>query len=133
MAEDLVGTPGKALLEVRLPSGRRITLRGTDVRAAGDDEDMGQVEDVMAGPDFRLVTSTLQEVGTLLKEGLIPLRPTEAEVEIGVGLSAKTGRVLVLFGEAAAEASVKVTLKWTFDDEDRAIGSQGDGNRGTEA
>jgi ornithine--oxo-acid transaminase len=36
--------------------------------------------------------------------------------KLGVSVNAKTGRLLVVFGEAAAKASVKVTLRWRFDD-----------------
>jgi hypothetical protein len=95
-----------------------VMLRGlNEAQAAPPDEDSaGEVEDVRFRTlDFRALTATLHEVGGLVKNALQTLTPAEAEVELGLGFSAKTGQLLVLFGEAATQASLKVTLKWRFD------------------
>ncbi len=102
-------------MEARLPSGRNVLVRGVDGGNAHDD-DAGQLRDVrFRGVDFEALTATLHEVGALVKGTLQALTPTEAVVEIGLGISAKTGQLLVLFGEAAADASMKIVLTWRFD------------------
>lgn len=101
--------------EARLPSGRTVLVRTTDNVLHQPDEDVGVVRDVgFRSIDFRIITSTLQEVGHLISHAIRPLAPREAEVELGLGLNATTGQLLVLFGAAAAEASVKVNLRWQF-------------------
>ena len=114
----LHSTPSGEGLDVTLPSGRLITLRGMgDGVNAVVDDDRGEVEDVkFRVPDFTRLVSTLQEVCELLKATVRPLAPEEVVLEIGVGLNAKTGKVFVLFGEASSEASLKVTIKWSFND-----------------
>ncbi len=103
-------------LEVHLPSGRTVLMHGVDGAAPANDDDAETVQDVrFRGFDFSTLTATLHEVSTLVKEAVRKAAPAEAEVELGLGLSAKTGQVLVLFGETAANASMKVTLKWRFD------------------
>ena len=66
--------------------------------------------------DARLtsITDVLREVGTVIKSAIEPLSPDTATLEMGLGVSGKTGQILALFGEAASEASVKVTLTWSF-------------------
>ncbi|MCO1594233.1 hypothetical protein M8C17_03565 [Micromonospora sp. RHAY321] len=106
----------KSWVEVRLPSGRTVMLRSLDEAPAAVGEDTGTVQDVrFRAFDFRRLTATLQEVGDLVKGAIETLTPTEAEVELGLGFSAKSGQILVLFGDAAVDASMKVTLKWSFD------------------
>jgi hypothetical protein len=101
-------------IEVRLPSGRNVLLRA--VNDGGGDDDVGQVQDVrFSGLNFEALTATLHEVGTLINGALQTLTPAEAEVELGLGINARTGQLLVLFGKAAADASMKVTLRWHFD------------------
>ena len=102
-------------IEARLPSGRTIVLRGVDHMKSPADEDEGTVQDVrFRGFEFSTLTATLREIGDLVRNAVLPLAPDEAEVELGLGLSASTGHLLVLFGEAAAEASMKVNLRWHF-------------------
>ena len=119
MAAELAGVISGALLEAQLPSKRWVVLQGFDLdETVPGDPDRGTIEDVGARVvDFAAVAGILQEVGQLLKDVLRPLRPSEVAVDIGLSVSVKTGRVLVLFGEAAAEATVKVTLKWDLANE----------------
>ena len=103
--------------QVRLPSGRLILLRSIDDAEPSGvvDEDEGVVEDVRFRTfEFRGIAATLQEVGDLIGTAIRPLAPHEATVELGLGLSAKTGQLIALFGEAAANASITVTLHWLF-------------------
>jgi hypothetical protein len=99
---------------VRLPSGRTILLRSLE-DVADDDDMAGRVLDV-GFRDLRLasITDTLREVGTVIKSAIEPLLPDSATVEIGLGVSGKTGQIVALFGEAAAEASIQITLNWSF-------------------
>lgn len=102
-------------VESRLPSGRTVMLRTVDRVTPPADEDEGVVQDVrFRSIDFKALTATLQEIGDLISSAVRPLAPREAEVELGLGLSASTGQLLVFFGEAAAEASIKVNLRWQF-------------------
>lgn len=41
------------------------------------------------------------------------VRPSEAKIEFGLNLTAKTGKLAGLLVEGGAEASLKVTVSWT--------------------
>ena len=107
--------------QVRLPSGRQILLRSIDTnrQAPALDSDEGTVEDVrFRSFDFVAITTILLEVGDIVRSAVRPLAPYHASVELGLGLSARTGEVVALFGTAAADASLKVTLDWKFGEKD---------------
>jgi hypothetical protein len=102
-------------IEARLPSGRTILLRGIGQATEPNDEDAGVVQDVrFRSVDFKALTATLHEIGDLISNAVRPLAPKDAEVEIGLGLSASTGQLLLLFGDASADASINVKLHWEF-------------------
>jgi hypothetical protein len=107
--------PEGSWVEARLPSGRSVMLRSIDEVDAPGNEDEGAIQDVrFRSVDFKVLTSTLHEIGDLIKSAVRPLAPREAEVELALGLSASTGQLLLLFGDASAEASIKVNLRWEF-------------------
>lgn len=100
-------------VETRLPSGRTVLIRGFGPSSWSDDA--GEVTDVkFRTVDFKALTSTLHELGDLISNAVRPLAPREVEVELGLGVNASTGQVLLVFGEASAEASIKVNLRWEF-------------------
>jgi hypothetical protein len=102
-------------IEARLPSGRTVLLRGIGQGTGPGDEDAGVVQDVrFRSVDFKALTATLHEIGELISNAVRPLAPKDAEVEIGLGLSVSTGQLLLLFGDASADASINVKLHWEF-------------------
>ena len=107
--------PDGSWVESRLPSGRTVMLRTVDELTTSIDEDAETVQDVrFRSIDFKALTGTLHEIGDLISSAVRPLTPREAEVEFGLGFSASTGQVLLIFGEAAAQASIKIKLRWDF-------------------
>lgn len=115
MPTDGAAEPEDSWIEARLPSGRIVLLRGIGQTAEVKDEDVGVVQDVrFRSIDFKALTATLYEIGELVSNAVRPLAPKDAEVEIGLGLSASTGQLLLLFGDASADASINVKLHWEF-------------------
>ena len=107
--------PEDSWIEARLPSGRTVLLRGIGEANEPKDEDTGVVKDVrFRSIEFKALTATLHEIGELISNAVRPLTPKDVEVEIGLGLSASTGQLLLLFGDASADASINVKLHWEF-------------------
>lgn len=61
---------------------------------------------------FEGVRDTIEVIATQLGEVWDRVRPSEASVEFGLSLTAKSGRLTGLLVEGGGSASLKVTLAW---------------------
>jgi hypothetical protein len=62
---------------------------------------------------FDGVRATVEGIATELAKAWEKVRPSEASVEFGLKLTAKSGKLTGLVVEGGGEASLKVTLTWT--------------------
>lgn len=94
------------LVQVQLPTGEAIWARVTvdgpqNVASAGlqrlDVEELGQ---------------TVRALSASLHQAVDGLLPDEVEVEFGLELALKSGKLISILAEAGAMASVRVTLGW---------------------
>lgn len=93
-------------VQVELPTGEiiwaRVAMDGPqNVASKGlprlDPEDLGR---------------TVQGVSASLRQALDGLAPDELQVEFGLELALKSGKVISILAEGGVAASVKVTLTW---------------------
>jgi hypothetical protein len=91
------------------------------VRAAGGAEFYVEMTDA-GGPaairgdgifSFDGVRSTVEAIATELAQVWDKVKPSEATVEFGLNLTAKSGKLTGLVVEGGGEASLKITLTWT--------------------
>jgi hypothetical protein len=61
---------------------------------------------------FDGVRATVEAVAAELAQAWEKVKPSEASVEFGLKLTAKSGRLTGLLVEGGGEASLKVTLTW---------------------
>lgn len=61
---------------------------------------------------FDGVRATVEGIAEELAQAWEKVKPTEASVEFGLKLTAKSGRLTGLVVEGGGEASLKVTLTW---------------------
>jgi hypothetical protein len=66
---------------------------------------------------FDGVRETIEAIGGELTRAWETVKPTEATVEFGLSLTAKSGKLSGLVVEGAAGASLKVTMVWKHTDE----------------
>lgn len=95
--------------EVQLPSGRSILLQAQDLRATGPSRprDVG-----FEGINFEDLLAVTKEIASLTKDALDNARPSEIEMEIGLQIDAKSGKVAALLGEVGGNSSFKIKLVW---------------------
>jgi hypothetical protein len=95
------------LVEIALPNGQMMLASVT--RA-----DPGGPQDVGLGHprSFDAVTETLQGVGTAIMGALDEMKPSRASVEFGLELAIKGGKLVSVFVDPGAKASLKVVLEW---------------------
>jgi hypothetical protein len=96
-------------LQVELPTGEviwaQVAVDGPQNVASGglqrlDVEDLGR---------------TVRGVSATLRAAVDDLVPDEVQVEFGLELALKSGKLVSMLAEAGATASVKVTLAWKGD------------------
>lgn len=69
--------------------------------------------DDRSGPlSFDGVREAVAAIGTQLTQAWETVKPDEAQVEFGLKLTAKSGKLTGLLVEGGGEASLKVTLTW---------------------
>ncbi|WP_328383552.1 hypothetical protein OHQ88_13840 [Micromonospora zamorensis] len=82
---------------------------------------------VTAGALHRLdiddLRRTVRGMSASLREAVSDLVPDELQVEFGMELAVKAGKLTSMLAEAGATASVKVTLTWRGDAEPAAPGA----------
>jgi hypothetical protein len=93
-------------IQVELPTGdviwARVTSDGPSNVAAG----------ALARLDAAELQRTVRGVAVSLRDALDDLVPDQLEVEFGLELSVKTGKVTSMLAEAGGTATVKVKLTW---------------------
>jgi hypothetical protein len=93
-------------LQVELPTGEviwaRVAVDGPQNVASGGLQHL-DVEDL---------SRTVHGVSTVLRQAVSDLAPDEVEVEFGLELALKSGKLISMLAEAGATASVKITLAW---------------------
>lgn len=63
------------------------------------------------------ITSSIERVSHDMLDAVRRAGPTKATVELGFGLAVEAGQIVALFGKGRGEASIKVTLEWSRDNE----------------
>jgi hypothetical protein len=96
-------------VQVELPTGEviwaRVTVDGPQNVTSGglqrlDVSDLGQ---------------TVRGISASLRQAVSTLTPDEVQVEFGLELALKSGKIISMLAEAGTTASVKVTLAWKGD------------------
>lgn len=96
MSEDVLVRSGDAEFWVR-------------VEDAGGPSPVG-LSDVLS---FEGVRKTVEEIGAQLTTAWDRVKPSEAVVEFGLTLTAKSGKLTGLIVDGEGEGSLKVTLTWS--------------------
>ncbi|MFC7529685.1 CU044_2847 family protein [Actinoplanes sp. GCM10030250] len=100
-------------VRVQLPDGTQIWARVSQERGPADVgwRDGGGASDVVVA---RLddLQETIRVVGSTVRSALADMRPHGVSVEFGIELAIKSGTVISVLTEAAAKASLRVTLSW---------------------
>jgi hypothetical protein len=97
------------VVEVLLPNKSVALVQVEDL------DESGQIAEKVGWKDtFDLagVSVTLEGIAQAIRSGLVTVAPSETEVELGIKLAVKNGKLTGLVVEGQAEASLKVTLKW---------------------
>ena len=114
-------------VEVELPTGEviwaRVTVDGPQNVTSGGLQRL-DVEDLRR---------TVRGVSATLRQAVEDLVPDEVEVEFGLELALKSGKLISLLAEAGATASAKVTLTWKNDAVPAAALTPGTGTPPAEA
>ena len=109
-----------AVEQVVLPTGQAVLVRPA-AAAGGEGDGRGGPTDVglaaAAAQPAQLAqvpgfVETVQAVAESVRLALQQHRPDTVEVQFGVELSAKTGPVLSILGEAGGTAHLKITASW---------------------
>jgi Trypsin-co-occurring domain 1 len=95
------------LVQVELPSGQVIWAR---VSSDGPADAAGGR--VLHRLDMDELRATVAGVSETVRSALGQLRPDELNIEFGLELAMKTGKLISVLAEASGTASVKVTLGW---------------------
>ena len=82
-----------------------------EVAEAGGAQTVG-LDDVLS---FEGVRSTISAICSDLAKAWQAAKPSEASVEFGLKLTAKSGKLTGLLVEGGGEASLKITLTWKED------------------
>jgi len=93
-------------LQVELPTGETIWAK---VAVEGPTNVSSGVLQLLDIEDLR---RTVRGVSLSLRQALDDLAPEKLEVEFGLELSLKAGKLTSMLAEAGATATVKVTLGW---------------------
>lgn len=84
--------------------------------ATADDDDLEvggpEVVDLKEALSFDGVREQLEAIASELGAVWEKVQPSEAKVELGLKLSAKTGKLTALWVEAGGDASLTVSLTW---------------------
>lgn len=98
------------VVELELPGGAPLLVHAEQFGDAPD----GGPTDVGLREALRLdaVTDAIKGMATAVHDAVDELRPEVVEVEIGLDLAMKNGRVLAMLVDAETSASIKVRLEW---------------------
>ncbi|GHF13836.1 MULTISPECIES: CU044_2847 family protein [Streptomyces] len=108
----------QGITQVRLDDGTVVWARITEAHELGEDDtaDDGGYADSSAVRRVADMTDGLSDVvrGVVgsLRMGLAAAAPQEVEVEFGIELSAKAGKVISLLADGEGKASITVRLTW---------------------
>jgi hypothetical protein len=101
------GTLTTEALQVQLPTGEtiRAQVRTGDVYNVTADDAFKRL-------DIDELRQTVGGVAGTLRQALDDLVPDRLEVEFGLELAVKTGKLVSVLAEAGATASIRVSLSW---------------------
>jgi hypothetical protein len=110
MTKHTSGGESAVLIDVVVGDGFSILMPAYDMAT---DSGVFNVSDV-AFKSIHLdeLVSALRSVGERVRDGVATLRPSSVECKVGIGIDAKTGKLVALFGEASVSAAIEVVLKW---------------------
>ena len=97
------------VIQVELPTGQVIWARVPVEGVANVSE--GTLQRL----DIEDVRSTVRGVSDSLRQAFDDLMPAQVQIEFGLELAVKTGKITSLLAEAGAKATVKIALTWTGD------------------
>jgi hypothetical protein len=93
-------------MQVQLPTGEVIWAR------VSEDGPTNVVSNPLQHLDMDDFRQTVKGVSSTLRRAVDDLVPDETQVEFGLELEVKSGKLVSVLAEAGATASVKVTLTW---------------------
>jgi hypothetical protein len=97
-------------VQLLLPGGETIWAR---VTVDDDDDGLHNVgSGVLQRLDVEDLRRTVRGVSGSVREALAGLVPDQLQVEFGLELAVKTGKLTSMLAEAGAMGSIKVTLTW---------------------
>lgn len=97
----------KRPVEVELPTGDVVWVRA---------ESTGPTDVAVTGPlrlDAEQLRSTVRGVAASLRGALEDLVPDQVQVEFGLELAVKTGKLTSILAEAGGKSTIKLTLTWS--------------------
>lgn len=111
-------------VQLELPTGEtiwaRVSVDGPQNVSSDGFKHLLDVEDL---------SRTVRGISVNLREAVSGLAPDEVEVEFGLELALKSGKLISMLAEAGTTASVKITLAWR---ETESASPSGTGTAATE-
>jgi Trypsin-co-occurring domain 1 len=92
--------------EVVLPNGRTVVIQSPAL--GGQDRDVGLTDKIPIGD----LAADLEGLSSALIGAVRAVAPSEAELELSVGVEAETGRLMVLLADGALSAGIKIRFLW---------------------
>lgn len=92
------------LVKTTLADGTIFYVRA---KAIGGEEDI-----VSLTTSFKEVTQAIEDIAQSLTTAWEKAKPSRASVEFGVDFAYESGKVLAMFVDGSATASMKITLEW---------------------
>jgi hypothetical protein len=92
--------------ELVLPSGRVVLLEAP--APTGGNRDVGLRDKI----PFKDLLADLQEMSTLLLDTTRAIGPTEAEIELSLGVEAASGRLVAFMVDGKVSGGMKLRLTW---------------------
>ncbi|MEZ7004622.1 CU044_2847 family protein [Streptomyces sp. AD55] len=96
------------VVEACLPDGTAVSI----VAVSADGRDAAQDISARGIPSLDDVRSAISGMASLTRDAVQAVRPDSATVEFGVDVKVESGKLSGLIVSGAANATIKVTLKW---------------------
>jgi hypothetical protein len=102
------------VVEIGIDDGASVFIPVIDVVG----EDYGEWDDAtnvsaLENLDVDALLAPVKAMGRAVCEQLATLKPSTARLEVGLAVAAKGGKLVSLFVDGSAEASMRITLEWT--------------------
>ncbi|WP_426502473.1 CU044_2847 family protein [Dactylosporangium sp. McL0621] len=111
-------------VRLQFPDGQEVWARVT----VDDGPSDVSWRDTAAALQLDDLTDTVRAVASSVHSAVTAARPDQLSVEFRIELAAKSGKVVSILAEAAAKASLRVTLSWDRDGAAPATSDDDDGD-----